>query len=288
MTLPGTFTQRSWPGAGDVDDCWVVATIWSAVAREPSAWRPTVTQFRELAGDPDDGDRDGGSLAEVIRGARAAWPRLPIDRFESADVDELADRVAHGAVASIAVWCGALPAELQYGFRFAHQGGLAWDGRDLVFMNPLARSGEPPRRILVADLRRAMLDPRLGYSGRARAAIFEVVPMAIFIQENRPGRFRIPAGRRVTGYSLSGDRIVPAKVWQDNPESGARFIAVLQRTTGVSPTPLLKVTEGFFAGLYVPTGQVDEKFDPLPTPGCEDEIAAAVTADRLDARIVWG
>jgi len=286
VALLGCLNQEHWPGAGDVDDCWCVATIWAAACTDPAARRPSIPEFRRLAGDPDDGERDGGSLGEVIRGARAMWPHLAIreldDRFE-----EFLSSLKRGHIASVAVWSSRLPSYLQFGFRFAHQVGAAADGGELVIMNPLARQGSRPLVISETMLRAATTDPRLGYGGNVRAAIFEEVPVAIFFAQARTGSFKIPAGRKVSGYSLAGDRVVVAKTWENQPASSARFVAVLSRSNGVSPTPLLKVASGFFAGLYVPTSQVDETFDPEPPSSCDDEVAGAIAADRKLARIVY-
>ena len=175
--LPGVFSQRSWPGAGDVDDCWVVATIWAAVAAEAAAVRPSVTTFRAAAGDPDDGQTDGGSLDEVIRGARKVWPALPVRPFASADFDAFLAAVRGGSPASLAVWAGKLPSGLRFGFTKAHQVGIGWDA-GLWLMNPLAASGARPLAISASALRTAAVAPELGYGG-LRAALFDEEPAMI-------------------------------------------------------------------------------------------------------------
>lgn len=91
--------------------------------------------------------------------------------------------------------------------------------------------------------------------------------LAIFTRTVRSGHFIIKAGTRVSGYSLSGESPVIAKTWEPNAsDSTAPFVAVLNRTTNVSPSPLLEVAAGYFAGLYVPTSQVEETYDPPPPP----------------------
>ena len=177
MALPGVFSQRSWPGAGDVDDCWVVATIWAAVAADPTAVRPSVTTFRAAAGDPDDGVTDGGSLDEVIRGARRIWPALPVRAFASDDFDAFLAAVRGGSPASLAVWSGKLPIGLRFGFLKAHQVGIGWDA-GLYLMNPLATSGARPLTISASALKTAAVAPELGYGG-LRAALFDEEPAMI-------------------------------------------------------------------------------------------------------------
>jgi hypothetical protein len=68
------FSQRTWTGVGDLDDCWVLSSIQSAHAVAPWLHLPTTPQFRKAAGDPDDGKRDGGSIAEIIRAVTTLWP----------------------------------------------------------------------------------------------------------------------------------------------------------------------------------------------------------------------
>jgi hypothetical protein len=194
MALPGVFSQRSWPGAGDVDDCWVVATIWAAVAADPAAVRPSVTTFRAAAGDPDDGVTDGGSLDEVIRGARKVWPALPVRPFASADFDAFLAAVRSGSPASLAVWAGKLPAGLRFGFLRAHQVGIGWDA-GLWLMNPLATSGARPLAISASALKTAAVAPELGYGG-LRAALFDEEPAMIpaAITDTTPAFIDAPIG----------------------------------------------------------------------------------------------
>lgn len=85
---------------------------------------------------------------------------------------------------------------------------------------------------------------------------------AIFTRTAHAGTLRITKGSTVSGYDLSGDMVRKAKEQTFSADSSARFAAVLRRMTGESPTPLLEVTSGAFAGLYVPTSQVAEEFDP--------------------------
>lgn len=87
--------------------------------------------------------------------------------------------------------------------------------------------------------------------------------VAIFTRDPRGGHFICKAGVVVSGYDLSGDSIVKAKERSFSEDSSAPFAAVLSRTSGDSPTPLLECTGGAFAGLYVPTSGVEEHFDPI-------------------------
>ena len=91
--------------------------------------------------------------------------------------------------------------------------------------------------------------------------------LAIYIETTQAGTLTIKAGDTVRGYSLSGERPIVAKTWEPrDTDSAARYDAILHATNNQSPTPLLRVTSGFFEGLYVPTSQVVEQADPPAPP----------------------
>jgi N-acetyl-anhydromuramyl-L-alanine amidase AmpD len=104
--------------------------------------------------------------------------------------------------------------------------------------------------------------PWAAIGGHGPASGSEDDSMAIFTRTERAGSLRITKGSTVSGYDLSGDSVKKAKEQTFSDDSTARFGAVLARMTGESPTPLLEVTSGAFSGLYVPTTQVQETFDP--------------------------
>lgn len=154
--VPSTISQIGYPGAGDIDDCWIVATVWAAIASDGDTTAPSATLARVWAGDPDDGHQDGGSLDETYAVAR----RLNRDavRWESFDFDPFDALLRAGRPASCAVRSSSLPSALRFGFYGLHQiGGIYVNGRYYI-MNPLDRSGRDVRPIARADLRRAMLD----------------------------------------------------------------------------------------------------------------------------------
>jgi hypothetical protein len=174
---PAVISQKTYPGhdpnprdsSPDWDDCWVVATVWAAVASQPDIHRPTIPEYRKHAGDPDDGIFDGGSLDEVIRGARGSWPDLDVTRWDGA-WDAFAALVKAGRPASLAVLSAKLPARLRFGFLGAHQVGIAWTGTTFVVANPLAKDGSAPLPATADELRTAAL--ALPYGGKVRAAVF--------------------------------------------------------------------------------------------------------------------
>lgn len=166
MILPGIYNQGV-----RTPDCWIHATKWAAEASRPGIDQPTVTEFRAFALDPRDGISDGGSLTEVVRGARGSYPGLEIVRFEDrfAALDRL---LSAGRPASVALWSGKLPIALRFGFNGAHQVGVVRDRGTTYLANPLAREGTPPVPITTAALQTAMTASELGYGGDVRAAIF--------------------------------------------------------------------------------------------------------------------
>lgn len=168
---PGVLNQVTFPGVGNVDDCWVVATVWAAVAFRKDIRRPDATEFRRHAGDPDDPHaEDAGSQTEIIRGARGSWPGVAIEKYNG-PWKGFRDRVKTGRPASLAVKSDRLPASMQFGFEGAHQIGVGWDPDRATFVvaNPLARQGSKPLVIDAADLRDAA---KALHGGNVQAAIF--------------------------------------------------------------------------------------------------------------------
>jgi N-acetyl-anhydromuramyl-L-alanine amidase AmpD len=103
--------------------------------------------------------------------------------------------------------------------------------------------------------------------------------VAIYTRREITGTFTIRAGATVDGYSLSGDAPVIAKTKKWDEASSASFSAILHRTTDASPTPLLECSSGAYEGLYVPTSQVSEAFDPVsaqPIPSLSYAVTTTV------------
>ena len=194
MRWPANINQVTYPGAGDVDDCWVVATVWAATASRPGIRQPTVTEFRLHAGDPDDGYRDGGSLTEIMDGCAGSWPDLDVMKFESSSWDIFADLIKSGRPASVALDSSALPAVHRYGFLGKHQCGLAWDGHWFVLANPLAPEGSAPKPITESAIRHAMqqLVPGLDF---LRAAVFPAP------EDDMPGLTTTPGSNLISGVA---------------------------------------------------------------------------------------
>jgi hypothetical protein len=237
-------SQVGYPGAGDVDDCWVVATIWAALAADPSARRPTVPEFRTAAGNPDRPGPTGGNLGDVMLGASRTWPHLRIVRHDTAIWDTFEAKLQAGWPASLAVLSSALPSRLQFGFRGAHQVGVVWRDGTFRLANPLARTGSAPAWIAEHELHTAA---RTVADGAILAALFEPVPV-------RPAthRLRLAAGAVVRVYRLDAGVIAS---WDDVPwehaASSAPCEAPVRRCYGARTVGTVRVTGGTFAGAIV-------------------------------------
>lgn len=150
------FSQRTWAGVGDLDDCWVISLLQTVHCCMPWSLLPTATVVRQAAGDPDDGVSDGGNLTELRRAALKLYPELTgkLHVLRGDPLAQLQSLVTAGHPASIAVVCDKLPARLRYGTIGAvrHQVTVAVRGGKLRFANPLAPMGSRWDPIAWADV----------------------------------------------------------------------------------------------------------------------------------------
>lgn len=156
LLIRQTFSQRTWPGAGDIDDCWVVSAIQCAAAVAP--WLPllTVPEFRAFANDPDDGKNDGGNVDDLMVGTVHAWPRLAplVVPMRGWAWDDVLAKVKAGQPASLCVTSGRLP--VPYGFAGGHQVTIFHEPTvGLRIANPLAPDRSEPIRIATPAARAA-------------------------------------------------------------------------------------------------------------------------------------
>lgn len=172
-TVPPVLSQRTYPGAGDVDDCWVVATVWAAVASRPEIFQPSVPYFRARAHKPDLPGPSGGNIDDCFRGAVGSWPTLePIVKWVSASWEATGALIRAGNPCSVAVDSAHLPFRIRYGFLGKHQIGVMWANGKLYAANPLAIDGSAPVSITWTELRDAMA--ALVYPTSYRMVIFPV------------------------------------------------------------------------------------------------------------------
>ena len=165
-------SQRTYPGAGDIDDCWAVATIWAAASSKPTIAYPTITTFRQKAGKPDLPGPTGGNIFDCERGADGCWPTLPNELVVTSDWNAIVTRLKAGKPASIAVDSAKLPSRLRYNFYGKHQVGVKYEGTTLYCMNPLAPPDTRPLSITWTELRLAMAALIPGASQPYRALFF--------------------------------------------------------------------------------------------------------------------
>lgn len=154
-SLPNTISQIGYLGAGDIDDCWCVATIWAAKAAGVPDWHVSVTEYRHWARNPDRPGSTGGTLDMVVRGARGCWPNAKIRKYRSNSWDGFISLLKAGWVGSLAVRCSALPKRLQYHYQLLHQVGVAYVDGKYYIADPLAPHGSRPKEITGAEMRKA-------------------------------------------------------------------------------------------------------------------------------------
>jgi hypothetical protein len=156
LLIEQTFSQKVWPKAGDIDDCWVVATLQCANAVAP--WLPLldVTEFRAFAGDPDNGVDDGGNVDDIMKGITAAWPELVkgCTAVRGWTWERVLTEIKGGRPFDACVISARLP--VNYGFLKAHQVTLFQEpGVGLHICNPLAPDRSEPPRIATASAQAA-------------------------------------------------------------------------------------------------------------------------------------
>lgn len=141
--LPTAYSQVTWPGVGDVDDCQVIASFWALVASGSStkAGLPTVTTFRAKAGNPDNPSAsDGLTNAESFKAISALYPKARAYRYNGYALNFL-NKIKRGEIATLSVRSSKLPPEMQFGFTGLHQIAIGYAGGRFMMMNPLQKQG---------------------------------------------------------------------------------------------------------------------------------------------------
>jgi hypothetical protein len=149
--------QKVYPGVGDIDDCWVVATIWAVRrATHQSGNLPNCKVYRAAAGDPDDGNKDGGTLDEITQANNRLYPHVGDVRYAKqygwAGLEAWLNK---GYTASLAVRSSYLPRALRYGFLGTHQIAVFKRAGRFYIMNPLQPKGSAPTAISESALKTA-------------------------------------------------------------------------------------------------------------------------------------
>lgn len=157
MSIFPVISQKLYPGVGDIDDCWVVATVWAARGADRCSQKPTIREFRAAAGNPDDPYRaDGGNIYQIAQAVPVVWPLAKFTRMVSQDWAYFMGHLDAGDYITVALLSKLLPASMRYGFNGAHQVGLVKTGGRIYLMNPLAPDGSQPQPISETALRTAI------------------------------------------------------------------------------------------------------------------------------------
>lgn len=245
-------SQIGYPLAGDIDDCWAVATIWAARrSLGPTMYMPTMTEFRRAAGNPDDPHAsDGGTTDQIKVACTQLWPQLAVQYYRSQDRAGFELLLKRGWTASLALLSSHLPLSMRHNFRGGHQVGVFHDGVGLRMMNPLQKDGATPYKISADNLISAARAWGLGY---ILAAMFppasEVTSMA----------FRFDFSRR---------KVAKGKPFYESP-GGAKIGSFANDTTiTIMGIPLDRSTDGSPGRNYawraalVHTGAMDKSVGP--------------------------
>jgi hypothetical protein len=161
LQLSMVFNQAKWPGAGDIDDCWVVSAVQAVNVTSPWLRLVGVSVFRKHAQRPDNPDTsDGGRLVHIVRGIEGCYPSLSghVRKMAGVPWSTMLAAAAEGRPLSLAIDSSRLPVDLAFGFRGLHQvtaveirPGVVW------YANPLARPYSRWLQVTWEDLRAAVM-----------------------------------------------------------------------------------------------------------------------------------
>lgn len=158
------FAQKFWPGAGDVDDCWVIAALKAVFSVAPWEYPHVVSTFRNAASNPDDPTKpDGGTVAQAFTAIQKLYPKIAAltTYIKGGTFDQLQKGVEAGRVADVHLASGKLPTALRFGWAGGHAVTLAFEGGKLLFANPLAKPHSKPIVTTWAAIKPAII----GYDG---------------------------------------------------------------------------------------------------------------------------
>lgn len=172
--------QTLWPAAGDVDDCWVLASLMAVNAVAPWLWLVNVTQFRTAAGNPDLPGPTPGGVAQAFKAMRSLYPQLAVTLATDWTSSKILATIKTNRPAYVSVKSGALPAALQFGYLGDHAVFVEYRAAtgsavaSFYLGNPLAKAHSSPVAITAAALQKAMD----AHTGGAKALIMPTVEAA--------------------------------------------------------------------------------------------------------------
>lgn len=171
LLVTQVFSQKDWPLAGDIDDCWVVAWLQCSNAVAPWNSLINVKSARAYAGDPDDGIKDGGNVDDIMKGISNYTPPLaPLctPLRGSWTFEKLLPEIKKGRPFCAAVMGNALPKVYT---NVAHQVTFFYEaGTGLWCCDPMAPDRSPPYRISEAATKRALY--AYGGTGKVYGVLF--------------------------------------------------------------------------------------------------------------------
>jgi hypothetical protein len=176
------FSQTAWPGIGDVDDCWVLASLQAVHTVAPWLKLPGVKVFREKANVPDvQGQLDVGDEHDMARGLAGLYPNLPIEVADGMPFPEFVEQVRSGRPAAVVIRAGDLPQELQHVYQGIHAVTVAFDDEsgDLLIADPLAKPHSKPVPIAQPALRAAIK----GFQPDVHAVLMPTIEQALRTHE---------------------------------------------------------------------------------------------------------
>lgn len=191
MSLWPVLSQKAYPGVGDIDDCWAIATIWAATGSDPCLKKPTIARFRWAAGNPDDPYRaDGGNLTQITKAVPIIWPTAIYEPVRTQAWSTFRAHLVKAHFISLAVNSRLLPSNLRFGFLGNHQVGIWRSPRTgyIYCANPLAPQGSRPIRITEAALKTAAMN-LYGADGWVLAACFTPQPVHLRYGGRRTTKF---------------------------------------------------------------------------------------------------
>jgi hypothetical protein len=223
-------------------------------------------RFRAAAGFPD--NHAGARIDQTLTAAHQLYGLSDDDYTLTSDWLTLASLLEDPeVVCAVTGLMGALPATVHRWDTFTGPHCVAKHGVR-VLCDPLApKDGKYRGEEVNLSGWRAYFDA-LPYPQAFVMRLAQEEPMAIYVQDERSGGFVIKAKTTAHGYLPASDGAgwSVVKTWNPKPaDSSARFDAHLARMSGsMTPSSLLHVVTGTFAGMFIDTAEVVETFDLAP------------------------
>jgi hypothetical protein len=176
------FSQRMWPGIGDIDDCWVLASLQAVHTVAPWLPLPGVKVFRAKANKPDvPGVMNPGDEHDMKRGLDALYPDLATELVDGMPFPTFVEQVKSGRPAALIIRAGDLPPDMQLGLPGIHAICVAFDDETDGFLvaDPLAKAHSKPVPISQPALRKAIE----GFAPNVHAVLMPPIQKALRTHE---------------------------------------------------------------------------------------------------------